>query len=222
MTFPIDSLSQDHRQLGLVVAVVIGSAFGFVLERVGFGRGQKLVGQFYGNDMSVLKVIFTAIITAMFGIVLLSGVNLLDIEKVGAAYPTFLWPAAVGGFFLGVGFIVSGYCPGTSFVAMASGKLDGLVTILGIIIGTVAYSELQVAIPALGNFHSSSYKGPFFLSQLLHLPRAVVAFLVLLLAVGMFAAAHKIERAVRGRPLSGSSGTPAPIEREKVGASQLA
>ena len=67
MTPPLRVALRRARELGLVVAVLIGFGFGFVLERAGFGRANKLAGQFYGTDMTVLKVMFSAIVTAMLG-----------------------------------------------------------------------------------------------------------------------------------------------------------
>jgi hypothetical protein len=195
MMFPFESLSDERRALGLAVAVVIGIAFGFVLERSGFGRAQKLVGQFYGTDMTVLKVMFTGIVTAMLGAVVLSGLGLLDLKAVSFSYPTFLWPMIVGGLVLGAGFITSGYCPGTSLVATASGKLDGLATVGGVIAGGLLYAELQ---PHLRGFNDSGRKGPFFLYDLLHLRPGLVAALVTLLAIGAFVGAERIERLVNG------------------------
>jgi uncharacterized membrane protein YedE/YeeE len=204
--FPFASLSGAQRPLGLLVAVAVGFAFGFVLERVGFGRAQKLVGQFHGTDLSVLKVIFAAIVTAMLGSVILSGLGLLDLAAVASRYPTFMWPMVVGGFLLGVGFVVSGYCPGTSFVGAASGKLDALATIGGIVTGTLLYSELQAAIPALARFHSGSGMGPYSLWQLLGVRPAVVAAGVVVLAIGAFAVAERVEQTVGGK----APGDPAP------------
>ena len=206
MTFPFESLSAGHRHLGMIVAVLVGLAFGFVLERVGFGRAQKLVAQFYGKDMTVLKVMFSAIVTAMLGLIILSGVQVLELEAVTARYPSFLWPMAVGGLFLGAGFVVSGYCPGTSFVATASGKLDGLVTVVGIVIGSVVYAEAQVAIPALGRFHESSSVGRLSLWQLFDVPPAVLAGLVVVLAVIVLAAADGLERR-QGKGVAGDAAT---------------
>ena len=74
MMFPIESLSVEHREVGLVVGTLIGFGFGFTLERAGLGRAQKLAAQFYGTDLTVLKVMFGAIVTAMLGLVVLSGV----------------------------------------------------------------------------------------------------------------------------------------------------
>jgi uncharacterized membrane protein YedE/YeeE len=199
MIFPFESISGEHRGLGLLVALAIGFAFGFVLERVGFGRAQKLVGQFYGTDLSVLKVIFSGIVTAMLGSVILSGLGLLDLAAVAARYPTFLWPMVVGGFLLGAGFVVSGYCPGTSVAAAASGKLDGAATVGGIVVGSLLYSELVAAVPALARFHGSSAMGPTPLWQLLGVRPAVLAAAVVVVAIGAFALAERIERSVGGR-----------------------
>ena len=211
MTFPLsyladfDSLAGNPRAVGLAMAVLLGIAFGFVLERGGFGRAQKLVGQFYGHDMTVLKVMFTAIASAMLGVVVLAGVGVLDLQAVQFNYPTFLWPMIVGGLLLGAGFVVSGYCPGTSFVATASGKLDGLATVLGVIAGTVVYAELE---PRLGGFQNSGKLGVFTLSQWLHLPPAVIAVLVAVLAVGAFVGAERIERRLARAPNGSATTSP--------------
>jgi uncharacterized membrane protein YedE/YeeE len=202
MSFPIsyladfDSLGGMPRIVGLAVAILVGVAFGFVLERAGFGRAQKLVGQFYGTDMTVLKVMFTGIVSAMLGAVILSGVGLLDLAAVQFNYPTFLWPMIAGGLLLGVGFVVSGYCPGTSFVAAASGKLDGVGTVLGVVAGSLLYAEVE---PRLGGLQNSGKLGTFTLSRLLHLRPPLVAALVVALALAAFAVAERVEQKVSGR-----------------------
>jgi hypothetical protein len=98
MIFPFEWLHAGGRGVGLVVAVAIGFGFGFVLERAGFGRAQKLVGQFYGNEMTVFKVMFGAIVTAMLGAVTLSGLGLMDLRAVSdsATSATYLSPMVVG------------------------------------------------------------------------------------------------------------------------------
>jgi len=196
MMFPIESLSDERRTLGLGVAVVVGIAFGFVLERSGFGRAQKLVGQFYGTDMTVFKVMFTAIVTAALGATFLGAVGVLDLRAVSFNYPTYLWPMIAGGLMLGIGFVISGYCPGTSLVATASGKVDGLATVMGVVVGGLAYAEL---LPYLGAFNDSGKKGGFFLYEVLHLPPIAVAAAVGVLAVLAFKGAEKIEQMVNTR-----------------------
>ncbi len=197
MIFPTDLLSQDAlTPVSLLGAVVLGAAFGFVLERSGFGRAQKLVAQFYLTDMTVFRVMFTAVVTAAVGTSLLAAVGLLDLKAVTVNYPTYLWPMIVGGLLVGAGFVVSGYCPGTSVVAAASGKLDGLLTVAGVVIGMVAYAEVQ---PAVAGFHDSGKLGGVFLYRLLHLPPLALAVLIAVAAVGCFAGAGAIERLVNAR-----------------------
>jgi hypothetical protein len=195
MIFPFEWLVAGGRELGLVVAVAIGFGFGFVLERSGFGTAHKLVGQFYGNDMTVLKVMFGAIVTAMLGAVMLSGLGLMDLRAVAATATsaTWIWPMIVGGFVLGVGFIVSGYCPGTSLVAAASGKLDGLATVVGVVLGALVHGELLTWKP-FAAFHDSGDLGQVYLYDLVGLPPAVLALLVAAMAVGCFLGAEKLEK----------------------------
>ena len=181
------------------IALFVGLLFGFVLERAGFGRATKLAGQFYGTDMTVLRVLFTAIVTAMVGAVLLSAVGLLDLPFIELRYPTYLWPMIVAGIVLGAGFVVSGYCPGTCVVGAASGKLDALATVGGLMLGGLAYAELETA---MGAFPNSGALGSVTLGQWLGLPAPVVAAAVALIALGAFLAAARIERlvAARGAP----------------------
>lgn len=205
MTFPIF----PAHELGLVFAVVSGFAFGFVLERSGFGRAQKLVGQFYGYDLSVFKVMFTAVVTAMLVVAVLSGVGLTDFKVIAdhATSETLLVPFAVGGALVGMGFVMSGYCPGTSYVAMASGKIDGLLTVLGTVVGQVIWSEVETR-PGFSTFHNLTNLGNFYLWELLHLPARsgpiLVAAAVIAMAIACFFLAEKIERllAPRADPLA--------------------
>jgi uncharacterized membrane protein YedE/YeeE len=194
MIFPTDALAQEAgTALSFGGAALIGIAFGFVLERSGFGRAQVLVAQFYGTDMRVYRTMFTAVVTAGLGTTVLAALGLLDLRAVTINYPTFLWPMIAGGLVVGAGFVVSGYCPGTSVVAAASGKLDGLLTVAGVVVGTLAYAELQ---PALGAFHDSGKLGSLFLYDLLHLPPVALAVLVAVVAVLTFKGAGKIEAMV--------------------------
>ncbi len=189
---------------GLVFAVVSGFGFGFVLERAGFGRAQKLVGQFYGYDMSVFKVMFTAVVTAMLVVVVASAAGLTEFKAIAdhATSETFLLPFFVGGMLVGMGFVMSGYCPGTSYVAMASGKLDGLVTVAGTIAGQVIWAELEWR-PGFARFHDSTRLGNLYLWDLLHLPArpgpVIVAFAVIALAIGGFIGAEKLEKLLASR-----------------------
>ena len=118
-TFPL-SLTEIFGHYGsYFVYFIIGVAFGAVLEMAGFGNSRKLAAQFYFKDMTVLKVMFTGIIVAMVLIFGATAIGLLDYNLLWVN-PTYLWPGIVGGLIMGAGFIIGGFCPGTSLVAAAA------------------------------------------------------------------------------------------------------
>jgi hypothetical protein len=125
----------------LAIAVLLGFGFGFCLERAGFGSARKLTAVFYLFDMSVVKVMFTAIVTAMVGLFLLSAAGMLAISDLYIE-PTSYAAQILGGLVFGAGFIIGGYCPGTSVAAIATGKKDGMLFALGMLAGVMAYAEL--------------------------------------------------------------------------------
>ncbi len=182
-------------ELSLVVAFVLGIGFGFCLERAGFGSARKLAAQFYLYDMSVFKVMFTAIVTAMLGVTYLGWIGWLDLSQVYLV-PTFLGPQILGGLVLGVGFVVGGYCPGTSAAAVATGRVDGMLYALGIFAGTFAYAEVY---PSIKAFVNSNAMGQVTLPEVLGLPWGVIVFAVVVIAVAGFWGAGKVERWIGSR-----------------------
>lgn len=181
-------------QASLVVAFVIGIGFGFFLERAGFGISRKLAAQFYLRDLSVLKVMFTAIITAMTGLYLLSRIGFVDLSLVYLV-PTFLVPQIVGGLLLGMGFVIGGYCPGTSCVSAATGRLDGIVYVAGMFAGLVGFAEIYPHM--LGFVHMTSM-GQITLAKLWDVPYGLLVLAVVLMALGAFLAAEWAEKKFGG------------------------
>jgi uncharacterized membrane protein YedE/YeeE len=177
-------------EVSLIVAFLIGISFGFFLERAGFSSARKLVSQFYLNDLAVFKVMFTAIVTAMLGVTYLAWAGVLDLSLVYLT-PTYLLPQVVGGLILGFGFVIGGYCPGTSVAATAVGKLDAIVFLGGIFAGTVVFAE---SYPWIVSFYESTDSGVRTLPQTFGLPYGLVVFAVVLMAIGGFYGAGLLER----------------------------
>jgi len=195
MSAPFYKFGYFNDEFSLVLALVIGIGFGFFLERAGFGSGRKLAAQFYFTDMTVLKVMFTAILTAMLGIYYLSVVGFMELSLV-FLNPTYLVPQIVGGLVLGVGFVIGGYCPGTSCVSAATGKIDGMVFLAGILAGIFVFGEL---FPLLEGFYNSTPMGQITLPKLLGVPYGVIVLAVVLMAVGAFVAAEWGEKKMAAR-----------------------
>ncbi len=173
----------------VVASLVLGFFFGFFLERAGFSSARKLTDQFYFKDFAVLKVMFTAIIVAMLGIAYFSMLGWLNFGQVYVP-ETFIWPQLLGGIFLGAGFILGGYCPGTSVVAAAIGKFDALLFMAGILIGIFGFGA---AVPHFQKFFLSGALGALTIPQWLNVNAGVVSFAVTVIALAAFWAAEKSE-----------------------------
>lgn len=173
-----------------LLPLAIGVAFGFTLERAGLGNARKLTGQFYLTDLTVLKVMFSAIVTAMLGLFWLSRAGWLDLDAI-AIPETYLRPQIAGGVVFGAGFALAGLCPGTSCVAAASGRGDGIAVAGGLLTGVLASG---LGFPLFLDFYDSDARGVWTLPSLLHLPAGVVVFGVVLVALAAFAVAERVER----------------------------
>ncbi len=166
----------------LIAAVVIGIAFGWTLERAGLGSAPKLAGQFYFADLTVFKVMFSAIVTAMLGAFWLGRLGILDLGRVYVP-ETYLLPQLAGGLLFGTGFVIAGLCPGTSCVAAATGRGDGLLVMLGMFAGVLGTG---FAFGSISNFYASTARGALTLPQLLHVPYGAVVCGVVAMALIAF------------------------------------
>lgn len=190
----------------------IGFAFGYTLESAGFGDSTKLAGQFYFRELTVLKVMFTAIAVALvltFGAV---GLGVLDFGQVWVN-PTYLASGVVGGLIMGVGFIIGGFCPTTSLASASTGKIDGMFFMLGGFVGAFLFGETQIHFDDW--YTHAGYYGRLTLDQVFGLPVGVIVLGVVCMALFMFWGAEQLERHIGRKDFSREPGL------RKVGAMVL-
>jgi len=190
-------LTQLYGKAGFyLISLLIGIAFGYTLEIGGFGKSTKLAAQFYFTDMTVFKVMFSGIIVAMVLVFGASALGWLDYSRV-FVNPTYLWPGVVGGLIMGVGFVVGGFCPGTSLVALATFKKDGIAFVLGLSVGIFLFGENIDAL--FSRFWNSSNLGRLTLMDLFQLPAGVLVFFIVMMALALFWLVEYVEDQVNGR-----------------------
>jgi len=173
-----------------LLAFIIGIGFGFVLEQSGFSSSRKLAGVFYGYDTVVMKVFFTGAITAMIGLLFFSLFDWVDLSLV-YVNPNYLYSAIVGGVVMGAGFIMGGFCPGTSFCGAAIGKIDAMVFVAGLFIGVFGFS---ISFDWWKELYYAAFKGSPKMSEALGITDGFFALLLIVVASGMFWAAEWAEK----------------------------
>lgn len=200
MNFPLDAFTivSAANPWTYVVFGCIGFAFGYTLEMAGFGDSRKLAAQFYFRELTVIKVMFTAIAVAMtllFGAV---GLGLLDFGRIWVN-PTYLGSGVVGGLIMGVGFIVGGFCPTTSLASASTGKIDGMLFMLGGFVGAFLFGETERYFDNWYNY--AGYYGRLTLDQVFGVSAPAVVLVIVLVALFMFWGSEQLERLVGGRDL---------------------
>ena len=186
-----DIISND---LNFIVALLIGIVFGIILEQAGFSTSKKLVGLFYGYDFTVLRVFFTAGVVAMVGLMIFNYYGLIDINLI-YINPTFLWSALIGGVIMGLGFILGGFCPGTSVCAAAIGKIDAMIFIAGSFIGVLIFAE---GYPLIEGLYKAENWGNPRIFELMGISQNLFALMMTAMAIFAFIFVAKIEDRVNG------------------------
>lgn len=176
-----------------VIALLLGVAFGFILEASGFSSSRNIVGVFYGYNFVVLRVFFTAVIVAMVGLLYFDYFGWIDLAKI-FILPTYLTPMITGGLIMGVGFILGGFCPGTSFAAIAIGKLDALIFTIGLFLGIAGFTVIY---PYIGDFYNSGFIGNVTLTDVTGIPATWFAGAFTIIALAAFWGTMFIEKRVR-------------------------
>jgi hypothetical protein len=185
-------------EFDFVMAFLLGIGFGFVLEQAGFSSTRKLVGLFYGYDFTVLKVFFTAGVTAMTGVLVFGHLGILNLDAI-YVNPTYLWSALVGGLIMGAGFIIGGFCPGTSLCAAAVGRIDAMAFIGGSVIGILGFTEGYPWIEPL--FLAGDMGSPLF-GEMIGLSAPAFGFALAVIALIAFVATSWIQAKVRGEAMT--------------------
>ncbi len=125
----------------LLLGLVTGIGFGFVIFKVGASRYEKIVKMLLLKDFSILKFMMTAVMVGAAGIFLTKSVIFIA--------PLQLYRLIAGGLIFGAGFALLGACPGTVMVALGEGKRDALFGVLGGLLGAGLYAQFSPAMKRL-------------------------------------------------------------------------
>jgi uncharacterized protein len=190
---PLIPLGIIPEQWNSVIALLIGMAFGFIMEGSGFSSSRKIVGLFYGYDFTVLRVFFTATITTAIGVLYFDYLGWMDLSML-YIHPTYVTAAIVGGLIMGLGFVTGGFCPGTSVCAAAIGKIDGIVFTIGLMVGIFIFSE---AFSWFEGIYNGNFLGSVKVTETLGISDSLFVVLFAVVALAAFYVTSLIRRRVK-------------------------
>lgn len=122
----------------LIMGLVTGILFGFLLQKGNVLRYDRQVGALRLMDMTIVKFMFSTVLVSMIGVYILKDLDLIAL----AIKPTNLGGNILGGLIFGAGWGLLGYCPGTSLGALGEGRWDAVWGIAGMIAGAGLYAEV--------------------------------------------------------------------------------
>ena len=178
-----------------LLALLIGIGFGFALDRAGFSSSRRLAGVFFFFDMAVVKVMFTAVLTAMLGLSYLSTAGWFSFDRV-FLMPTIYGAQIIGGLIFGVGFVMGGWCPGTAASGAASGKIDAVVFLVGAVGGSIIFNEL---FPVVKPLYTMGNRGVRFIYEDLGTSHGMFAVGLTIVGVVVFWLCEWVEKLRNGR-----------------------
>jgi uncharacterized membrane protein YedE/YeeE len=136
----------------LVLGLILGAAFGAVLQLSGASSHTKITNALRLKDLTIIKLILAAIGAGLLGVHLLDLVGWANMKVKDLYLPGIV----VAGLIFGVGFAVTGYCPGTALAAAAEGKPDAWATILGGTLGALVFAfmfpDLETFLLSFGQY----------------------------------------------------------------------
>jgi len=104
----------------LIFGLITGFILGFTIQKAKVVRYEVLVGQLRLKDLTMLKLMLTAVVVGMVGIYIFKDIGIVGLS----IKSTQLVANILGGLIFGVGFALLGYCPGTGVGAVGEGRTD--------------------------------------------------------------------------------------------------
>ncbi len=170
-----------RRPAQLLIGLLLGVAFGFLLQRGGATRYDVIIGQLMLEDFTVVKIMLSAVVVGTLGVHLMKSLGLAELHPKPGSVGTSL----IGGLIFGAGFATLGYCPGTIAGAVGQGSMDALLGgVVGILIGSgvlaAVYPRLARGIMTVGDFKDVTLPGVFKVNEWVVVLPAVLLIVSLL------------------------------------------
>lgn len=126
--------------MNIFLAIILGLLFGFVLQKAGASNPQKIINMLRLKDLHLMKTIFLGIGISNLTLFLSLSVGIIDNShlNVKSSYVGVI----IGGSLLGIGWAISGFCPGTGLVGVGAKRKDAISFTVGGLTGAFIYMSI--------------------------------------------------------------------------------
>lgn len=125
----------------------IGLLFGMALykgEAVYWSRMQEM---FHFQGFQIFGIFFTAIPTAFLGTLLIKRMRKSEANKIVLKKKVYSAGIIYGSALFGIGWGLTGACPGPIYIQIAGGSMISLAILLSALLGTWSYAFLRERLP---------------------------------------------------------------------------
>jgi uncharacterized membrane protein YedE/YeeE len=140
----------DHEAgFGLIKYLIVGLFFGLIFVKAEIISWFRIQEMFRLQSFFMYGVIGSAILVGMISIQLIKRFNIKTIhgEEIVVPKKEFRKGQIIGGFIFGLGWALTGACPGPLFAQIGSGFTVIAVTLLSAIAGTWTYGRFSDKLP---------------------------------------------------------------------------
>ena len=146
---PNDQIAPESMVGSNIKYLGMGMLFGIIAVKSEIISWYRIQEMFRLQSFHMYGVIGTAVVTGVISVWLIKKFNLKTIqgEEVVIHKKPFHWGNVIGGLIFGLGWAITGACPGPLFAQIGSGSLVIIVTLLSAVAGTWVYGFLQTKLP---------------------------------------------------------------------------
>jgi uncharacterized protein len=146
---PNDQVKREYSVLSNLKYLMLGVMFGIVFVKAEIISWYRIQEMFRFHAFHMYGVIGSAVIVGMLSVWIIKTFRIKTIqnEKVVFHKKTFHWGQVIGGIIFGLGWAITGACPGPLFAQIGSGFTVVIVTLVSAIGGTWVYGLLSTRLP---------------------------------------------------------------------------
>lgn len=129
--------------------LLLGAFFGLILTKAQVISWFKIRDMFYFREPDLYLILASAVATAMLSLYLIRRFARPGPDRPVPAIPEKRLDKGkfLGGILFGIGWFITGTCPGPIYAQIGTGEYMALVTLGGALLGTMVFSRVRSRLP---------------------------------------------------------------------------